>query len=181
MVAALLYPEAVPREEAVRVERTGIGVNLLMQLLVAGIVVTLPAMRPLTYTPEQAAHIRPGMSRQAVETHLGQPSRLEGHVFVPVQVFRDGEYFVDDIMFVSTFFPAGPGLPRHTLHSRQEECWTDWNGDGRHWSLWLGNTCSIVVIYNQADRVEKVYALRTTTTPGDLWEQLKWRVGELLK
>jgi hypothetical protein len=163
--------------------RTRMSMDWLSQLLVACLVITLLlSIRP-TFSPEQAALITLGMTQQEVESLLGKPNSLLGYVFVPVQIARDNDLFVDDMMFMPNHFPLGPGLTRYTLHSRQEECWTDTSQGHFNWrcSFWLGEGYSIVVFYSPTYHAEKVYALRTTVTHGDLWDYLKWRVRELFR
>ena len=163
--------------------RTRMLMDWIGQLLVACLVITLLLSFRRTFTSEQAALIKFGMTQQQVESLLGKPNPLAGYAFAPVQVARDNGLFVDDMIFIPNHYPLGPGLTRYTLHSRQEECWTDTSQEHYNWrcSFWLGEEYSIVVFYSPTYHAEKVYALRTTVTHGDWWVHLKWKVQEWLR
>lgn len=162
-------------------------VSILFDLILQGAVACLilfPLVSENRVTFDSARLITVGMSPSDVESILGEPYALAGCVFTPIAVIReDGEPKVDGLMVTPSFYPLGPGLPSYTLHSRQEE-FPSYFGQtlpSNRCQFWLTKSCSIVVFYDQGDRVAKVFALPTTVKPGDPVVRLKWFVSELFR
>ena len=131
------------------------------------------------YTLDDASRIQAGMTAGEVEALVGKPYRPLHIdplcVFVPIlNVRANGERMVDAIGVVPSASLYGPGLSGYILHSPQEQFPTRFGQHTGHYELRLANELSLVVFYDQADRVSEVFALPTTIQPGDLIERVRW-------
>lgn len=122
------------------------------------------------------------MTPTEVENILGKPTALAGCVFTPIARMReDHEMKVDAIGITPSFYPLGPGLPSHILHSKQEEFPTSFGQiTTERYDFWLAHDVSMVVLYDHQSRVAKVFALPTTIEPGNVWVRLQWYLSQLL-
>lgn len=156
--------------------------SILFQLLVMGLVVFL-LQANVKYTQEAASLVQVGMTPAEVEEVLGKPTPLASCVFSPIAKMReDGELKVDAIGITPSFYPIGPGLPGHILHTKQEEFPTYFGQiSTERYEFRLAEGLSIAVLYDHQDRVARVFALPTTIQPGDSWVRVKWLVSQWLK